>query len=313
MTADLTAEQALEELRAKVEGEPRMGAVVSSIEALEAAWQRTDAAMDEAEARLRSVRAVLDRVRPSDAQPEPVAWASIEASGEVAAFSTNRVGREDAEAWASERGYSVIPLYSHPPVERPALDREALIAAVEQAIGCEKSTERPECKWCGDGYCSPHPEETYCDTHDQLTEQVDGPCRVAEEIADAVLALLASPSPEPEPELRRCEVCKDLVTDAVGYVEHVRLGVVVCSTCPKTDVCGEDISAHTVVWHSSAPSAPTEAVEALLREAFEDYLHEHDSWRCAHPDRYPHEPDCPCGLVGFRERIAAALSERSKP
>ena len=31
---------------------------------------------------------------------------------------------------------------------------------------------------------------------------------------------------------------------------------------------------------------------ALIR----DYAN-HDSWRCAYPDRYPWDPDCPCGLV----------------
>lgn len=36
--------------------------------------------------------------------------------------------------------------------------------------------------------------------------------------------------------------------------------------------------------------------EAALRKTLEDYA-EHQSWRCGHPDRYPWDPDCPCGLV----------------
>lgn len=35
----------------------------------------------------------------------------------------------------------------------------------------------------------------------------------------------------------------------------------------------------------------------LQREALEEYA-SHQSWRCEHPDRYPWEPDCPCGLTG---------------
>lgn len=33
-----------------------------------------------------------------------------------------------------------------------------------------------------------------------------------------------------------------------------------------------------------------------LRQALEEYA-DHQSWRCGHPDRYPWNPDCPCGLV----------------
>jgi hypothetical protein len=31
--------------------------------------------------------------------------------------------------------------------------------------------------------------------------------------------------------------------------------------------------------------------------AVEEYA-DHQSWRCAHPERFPWEPDCPCGLTG---------------
>jgi hypothetical protein len=39
--------------------------------------------------------------------------------------------------------------------------------------------------------------------------------------------------------------------------------------------------------------ATCRAYETALRE-----YAEHQSWRCDHPDRYPWEPDCPCGLTG---------------
>lgn len=42
-----------------------------------------------------------------------------------------------------------------------------------------------------------------------------------------------------------CAVCGETVSK---YIWHARLGVAVCSTCPKTDVCGEDITMHTVMW-----------------------------------------------------------------
>lgn len=32
------------------------------------------------------------------------------------------------------------------------------------------------------------------------------------------------------------------------------------------------------------------------REALERYA-DHSNWRCGHPDRWPWNPDCPCGLV----------------
>jgi hypothetical protein len=41
--------------------------------------------------------------------------------------------------------------------------------------------------------------------------------------------------------------------------------------------------------------------EALARAeraemALRDYA-DHQSWRCGYPDRYPWDPDCPCGLM----------------
>jgi hypothetical protein len=39
-----------------------------------------------------------------------------------------------------------------------------------------------------------------------------------------------------------------------------------------------------------------------LRQALVDYA-DHQSWRCGHPDRYPWEPDCPCGLTAVLRRF----------
>jgi len=43
----------------------------------------------------------------------------------------------------------------------------------------------------------------------------------------------------------------------------------------------------------------------LLWEAME--YAQHDSWRCEHPDRYPPDPDCPCGLLSLQARVLAAI------
>lgn len=37
------------------------------------------------------------------------------------------------------------------------------------------------------------------------------------------------------------------------------------------------------------------SVEQLL--ALVENFAQHDSWRCAWPDRYPQTEDCPCGLL----------------
>lgn len=34
----------------------------------------------------------------------------------------------------------------------------------------------------------------------------------------------------------------------------------------------------------------------VAEDALKEYA-DHQSWRCAHPDRYPWDPDCPCGLA----------------
>lgn len=47
--------------------------------------------------------------------------------------------------------------------------------------------------------------------------------------------------------------------------------------------------------HMRAEAA--EAEVARLREALDGYA-DHQSWRCEHPDRYPQDPDCVCGLIG---------------
>ena len=46
-----------------------------------------------------------------------------------------------------------------------------------------------------------------------------------------------------------CEVCGSTVEK---YVYHARLGVAVCLTCPMTDVKGEDITSHTLLWADAA-------------------------------------------------------------
>ncbi len=45
----------------------------------------------------------------------------------------------------------------------------------------------------------------------------------------------------------------------------------------------------------------------LLWEAME--YAQHDSWRCEHPDRYPPDPDCPCGLLSLRARVKQAVGD----
>lgn len=50
-----------------------------------------------------------------------------------------------------------------------------------------------------------------------------------------------------------------------------------------------------------------EPLKELLWEAME--YAQHDSWRCDHPDRYPPDPDCPCGLLSFTARAQAVAGE----
>lgn len=71
---------------------------------------------------------------------------------------------------------------------------------------------------------------------------------------------------------------------------------------------------------SSSPALPTsteterQRLAGLLHEAIREYA-DHQSWRCAHPDRYPLDevdpPDCPCGLHRFTQRVEAALAAPS--
>ena len=46
-----------------------------------------------------------------------------------------------------------------------------------------------------------------------------------------------------------CAVCGRPLTAEDDYIYHARLGVFVCMGCPQTNVCGEDITDHTVMWH----------------------------------------------------------------
>lgn len=43
----------------------------------------------------------------------------------------------------------------------------------------------------------------------------------------------------------------------------------------------------------------------LLQESLE--YADHASWRCGHPDRWPWEPDCPCGLTAWARRTRELL------
>lgn len=52
--------------------------------------------------------------------------------------------------------------------------------------------------------------------------------------------------------------------------------------------------------------------EERLREDFAEYA-DHQSWRCEHPDRYPWDPDCPCGLVEVERRVSAEERRRGLP
>lgn len=40
--------------------------------------------------------------------------------------------------------------------------------------------------------------------------------------------------------------------------------------------------------------------ETLLAALVRDYA-SHQAWRCQYPGRYPHDPDCPCGLLSALE------------
>lgn len=42
-----------------------------------------------------------------------------------------------------------------------------------------------------------------------------------------------------------CDVCGK---ETKSYVYHQRLAVAVCSDCPKTNVRGEDITMHSLIW-----------------------------------------------------------------
>lgn len=86
-----------------------------------------------------------------------------------------------------------------------------------------------------------------------------------------------------------------------------------CATCGTW--LGDDNCAETVrvkVCPVSKAGEGREPLTMLLREAMDEYA-DHQSWRCDHPDRYSHDPDCPCGLVKFTERVEAALATGDGP
>lgn len=51
--------------------------------------------------------------------------------------------------------------------------------------------------------------------------------------------------------------------------------------------------------------------EKRLIALLADYA-EHQSWRCDHPDRYPWEPDCPCGLSRDLREFGLTVSPNIK-
>jgi hypothetical protein len=73
--------------------------------------------------------------------------------------------------------------------------------------------------------------------------------------------------------------------------------------------CGAHLDGLGIAHSCAAEIVGLRADVDRLREAVTEYV-SHQSWRCDHPDRYPHEPDCPCGLVaalrglGFDPEIA---------
>ena len=98
--------------------------------------------------------------------------------------------------------------------------------------------------------------------------------------------------------------------------------IYVCSYCgrfgPMADLQGECTPGltHGLV-KVVPPMTERDAVQALkadvkqLRAALNEYA-DHQSWRCAHPDRYPWEPDCPCGLVAAMEKVGIRISPGSR-
>jgi len=72
------------------------------------------------------------------------------------------------------------------------------------------------------------------------------------------------------PSVRRCPSCR---------TTWERLQEGICHDC--RDGSGE-------IDETLTHLAPLEALAEFAQ---------HDSWRCAHPDRFPWEPDCQCGLT----------------
>lgn len=65
--------------------------------------------------------------------------------------------------------------------------------------------------------------------------------------------LPAEPAPQPEPG-RYCYICGRALDDSITWAFHQRLNVAVCGTCPMTDVMGEDITSHLMLWHHAQPT-----------------------------------------------------------
>lgn len=106
-----------------------------------------------------------------------------------------------------------------------------------------------------------------------------------------------------------CTVCGRTLTEADTYWHHARLGVDICDACPKTNVCGEDVTHHAMLWHvPRADSAAPDKREATPDEAHDiGYVKGHtDGYREAMAEAAA-APDERETLV---ERAAATLAER---
>lgn len=88
-----------------------------------------------------------------------------------------------------------------------------------------------------------------------------------------------------------CPACNGRTT--AGLSEHT-------SDCPNN---GRQFIAQTV----HVVPQTDDRVGELLHEALTDYA-THASWRCEHPDRYPHEPECPCDYTAWARATRAALA-----
>ena len=88
------------------------------------------------------------------------------------------------------------------------------------------------------------------------------------------------------------------------YGEHER-------GCPAASLA-EAVGRCRCGFHAALAAVPGGGEEARLREAVEEYA-DHNSWRCGHPDRYPWEPDCPCGLTAVLRELGIEMVAENPP